>query len=164
DQRSPMGERPPSLYHLTGRTHLPEHRRSTYGRCGTAREPPGSALTRSALTRAARPDPGHRLAARSDPARRLAAGARRAVAGPAPPTHPSSAASCCPSGDPDPRPKRSPNGDHVTIPGDTMTEPAAPVAMTVRLPADLAGDLGLVAEADGQTVADAIRSAVAQWI
>jgi hypothetical protein len=37
-------------------------------------------------------------------------------------------------------------------------------AMTVRLPADLAEDLAVVADCDGEPVAEAIRAAVTAWI
>ena len=37
-------------------------------------------------------------------------------------------------------------------------------AMTLRLPQDLAEDLKIVADCDGETVSDAIRAAVADWV
>lgn len=37
-------------------------------------------------------------------------------------------------------------------------------AMTVRLPADLAQDLAVIAECDGEPVAEAVRAAVANWV
>lgn len=37
-------------------------------------------------------------------------------------------------------------------------------AMTLRLPLDLAAELAIVADCDGETVTDAIRSAVAAWV
>lgn len=37
-------------------------------------------------------------------------------------------------------------------------------AMTLRLPTDLAEELAIVAECDGEPVAEAVRAAIAAWI
>lgn len=38
------------------------------------------------------------------------------------------------------------------------------VPMTLRLPAELAKDLAIVADCDGQSVTDAVRAAVGAWV
>jgi hypothetical protein len=44
-----------------------------------------------------------------------------------------------------------------------MTTPPH-ATMTLRLPAEVAADLAVIAECDGETVTDAIRAAVVAWV